>query len=234
VHPIGTAVAVDCASKKVLLTAGHCCFSNSECTRQLKSNLFCTAWMNKRLDGSFEVTGECFPVSVVHATKKPDIGILTRIDGNIFDKRIPLCAHDDVPWIADKEGWECRVKCYHCPVDICVSSDMPGLGCNVTNYNAVAFHTNSHFAVTEEFLGGSSGGAMVLENVHSLLGILITTLVTNTTIDDVEVEEVDGSVSYTCSVTNPSVTYTTAIVPALVRVNRLGQNVPDFILSKGL
>jgi hypothetical protein len=216
VHPLGTAVAIDCASKTILLTAGHCCFANTECTRRIVSNLFCATAMEKNTDGSFKLVGPSFPVSVIYSSKTPDIGILRRTDGALFQNPIPVCPQLQVPWVVDAENWECRVKCYHCPVDAFRTTDMPLLGCNVTNYNAIAFHTNHHFAVTEEFLGVSSGGAMVMERNHYLLGILITTLVTPMSIDDVEVVEDAGNVSVEWSVINPSITYTTAVVPSMI------------------
>ena len=172
--------------------------------------------MSKQGDGRFAVSGVDFPVKILKAIKSPDIGILYRLDNISFVNPIPLCPLTEIPWIVDPAGWECRVKCYHCPVDVFNSTDMPFLCCNVTNYNSVAFHSGHHFAVTEEFLGGSSGGAMILEQGHKLIGLLITTLVRKTVIDDVEVADASEGGSITCSVVDPSITYTTAVVPAQV------------------
>ena len=236
IHPLGTAVAIECQSKTILLTAGHCCYANAECTRRIVSNLFCTTSMDKTEEGTFEVTGTSFPVSVIYSSKKPDLAILRRTDNVQFQSAIPICPPQDVPWVTDAENWECRVKCYHCPVDVFRTTDMPLLGCNVTNYNAIAFHTNHHFAVTEEFLGGSSGGAMIMEGSHHLLGILITTLVTPTSIDDVEVVEGSGNRSIDWSVVNPSITYTTAVVPSMILFpisEQVSLNLSDYLVHRG-
>lgn len=231
INPLGTAVAINCDSKKVLLTAGHCCFSDVLCKRRLRSNLFCTESMVKTSDGIFQVNAHSFPVKVLFASKIPDVGILCRTDLTIFSNPIPLCPRESIPWIADSSGWECRVKCYHCPVDVFRTSDFFMLSCNVTNYNSVAFVTEHHFAITEEFLGGSSGGAMILQHSHNLVGILISTLSTPTTLEDVDIEEVVNEESITCSVINPSITFTTAIVPSLLsfHVNGSLVNLSEFI-----
>lgn len=111
VHPLGTAVAIDSASKTILLTAGHCCYANRECTRRIVSNLFCATSMQKTAEGNFEVNGNSFPVSLIYSSKTPDIGILRRTDGEMFQAPIPICPELQVPWVENPDNWECRVKC---------------------------------------------------------------------------------------------------------------------------
>lgn len=237
VKPIGSAVAIECCSKTVLLTAGHCCFSDPDGKRRLVNNLFCTLTMTKSSDGLYE-PHTSFPVTILYASMRPDIGIIKRSDGlSINCTQFPLCSPADVPWVRDPDGWDCKVKCYHCPVDVFKTSEQPMLSCNISNYNSVAAHSTTHFTITEEFIGGSSGGAMILELGHKLLGILITTMGTPVTLDDVEDELVGDNRSYTYSVVTPSVTYTTAIVPASVNVHDTAGcilSIPDFLVSKGL
>jgi hypothetical protein len=236
-NPIGSAVAIKCESNTVLLTAGHCCFSDPDGNRRLTNNLFCTLTMAKSSDGLY-VPGTSFPVTIVYASIIPDIGIIKRSDGSpILCTQFPLCSPVDIPWESDPDGWDCKVKCYHCPVDVFKTTDQPMLSCNISNYNSVAAHSTSHFTITEEFIGGSSGGAMILERGHKLLGILITTMGTPMTLDDVEDELVGDNRSYTYSVVTPSVTYTTAIVPAMVKVHATARrilSIPDYLVSKRL
>ena len=231
VEPIGTAFSVECASRRVLLTAGHCCYGAGR--RKLKSNLFCTSSMEKDSLGNFSVTGESFPVIIVYASLSPDIGILARQDGKQCENPISMCERSEVPWVADPKNWECRVKCFHCPVDVFRQTDMPLIGTNITDYHMIAFQTGNHFAISEIFLGGSSGGAFVMEKGHRLLGVLITTQVTRTDFDGVEYEAADSSSSGSMSVSNPSIPYTTAVVPTMLEIGKDRVPLLEFLERQG-
>ena len=173
----------------------------------------------EKSDSGYVVVGDSFPVKILYARKIPDIGLLIRTDGRTFAdiNVMRICPAPYVPWVQDPHGWDCRVKGYHCPVDIFKQTNMPLLSCCITNYNSVTYHTGHHFAVQEEFLGGSSGGAMILERgngMHKLLGVLITTQVT-TMIGNVETEAVSDMDSQAWSVRDPPVSITTCVVPSL-------------------
>ena len=118
-HPIGSAVAIDCSYHSILVTAGHCCYLDTKCTRLIRNNLFCTESMSKDLNGNFTVTSPVvIPVKTLYAKKIPDFGILKRTDSQTFNRMIPICKKEDIPGIKDPSDWECRVKGYHCPVDV--------------------------------------------------------------------------------------------------------------------
>lgn len=232
VEPIGTAFSVECASRFVLLTAGHCCYGTGK--RKLASkNLFCTKSMERRSDGNFDVKGESFPVQIVYASISPDVGILARTDGNQCENPILMCESSEVPWVADPKNWECRVKCFHCPVDVFRQTDMPLLGTNITDYHMIAYETGDHFSISEIFLGGSSGGAFIMEKGHKLLGVLITTQVTRTDFDGVEYHVADSSSSGSMSVSNLSVAFTTAVVPALLEIGNSRVPLSEFLARQG-
>lgn len=195
--------------------------------------MFCAKSIEKLADGSFKVIGESFPVTVLHASLAPDIGILARTDDIKFDRPIAMCDPTEVPWLADPDNWECRVKCYHCPVDIFKQTDMPLPSTNMTDYHSIAYHTTDRFCISEIFLGGSSGGAFVMEKGHKLLGVLVTTQVTSTDFVGVDYQAGDTSSSGTMEVSNPSVSFTTAVVPALLAIGREKLPIAMFLTQMG-
>jgi hypothetical protein len=235
IAPLGTAVAIDCRSKQIMLTAGHCCFADNN--RKYINNLFITKSLGKDNGGCLIVPGTRFPVEILYCTKSPDIGILRRIDGLMFDRTIPLCPREEIPWIMDPENWEVKAKCYHCAIDYFLLTDGPSVSCEASEYRPIASGSEHHFSIREEFLGGSSGGAWVLpsELGSKLIGILITTASTPIVVDAItEPAKPDGSIEH--SVWNPSLTVTTCIVPSTLQFhNKAGLVVylAEYIESSG-
>jgi hypothetical protein len=229
VEPIGTAFAIDCSSKRVLLTAGHCLFGSRNRKLGPKNQLFCTEWIRRREDGAIE-TGSRIPVHIVHASLSPDICILARKDGQFDIALVSVCEPTEVPWVCNA-GWECRVKCYHYPVDIFNQTDMSSLSCNVTDYHMCLpifghiFHNRAFFWWV---FWRSNDNA---KRGHKLLGILVTTQVTRADFSGAEYLE-DSTSSGSRDVLNPSVSVTTAVVPALLsfKVGQ-GKNAPKMTLS---
>ena len=199
---IGTAVIVESVSKDILLTAGHCVYADDE-KRYGKYEFACCASVTKSVkgakdddtsmakkeehendnddvqDGHFYEYEGLFPVEIVTAKDSPDIAVLRRVDGNQFveDDMIKLCQPDDIPWLRNARDWEAEVMCFHCPITkFDTDQGYDKLECCISNWLQVAAKSNHHFWVEENFHGGSSGGAIVLGNSHTLIGILIHTV----------------------------------------------------------
>lgn len=194
---IGTAVIVESVSKDILLTAGHCVYVDDD-KRYGRYDFACCAFVTKSVqvakndaknteyekggddtDGRFYEYHGLFPVEIVTAKNKPDIAVLRRVDGNQFEEAdmIKLCPPEDIPWLRNARDWEAEIMCFHCPITkFDIDQDYEKLECCTSNWLQVVAKSPHHFWVEENFREGSSGGAIVLGNSHTLIGILVHTV----------------------------------------------------------
>lgn len=172
---VGTACAVFCDSKDLLLTAGHCVDAGEEQEGRYKFHCISRA---EREAGVIRIPADSisFEVQVLLAKQKPDVAVLRRCDGLQFsnDDMIPLCPPAEFPWRRNPKGWSGEVMCFHCPItEYMLNTSMETLECEITQWFQIAKNSRTHLKISTSFQEGSSGGAVVLKSNKCLIGILI-------------------------------------------------------------
>lgn len=172
---VGTACAVSCDSKDLLLTAGHCVDAGEE--HEGKYKFRCVSRVEREGDViRIPTDSDSFEVQIVLAKYKPDVAILRRCDGRKFNDEdmIPLCPPSDFPWHRNRKGWNGEVVCFHCPItEFMLNKKMDMLECEVSAWYQVAKNSRTQLKISASFQEGSSGGAVVLKSNQCLIGILI-------------------------------------------------------------
>lgn len=170
-RPVGTAVAVKSAGRDMLLTAGHC-------VKFREALYFCLPQLLHPYN-LMEIPLGAFNVEVVVASNdSPDIAILRRSDGRMFDIECPaIMPISDLPWNRDPHGWGGHAYAFHVPLDIIdhASNDEAGTPDVVGDVENVTLHmpTRHHFRL-RSFERGSSGGAIISHDGR-LMGVIAKT-----------------------------------------------------------
>ena len=188
-RPVGTAVAVRSAGRNILLTAGHC-------VKFTQASYFCVPHILHPFN-FVDVPSGAFAVDVIACSSdSPDIAILRRSDGGVFDINCPaLMPVGDLPWNKNPHGWGGQAYVYHVPLDIIdhATNDEAGTPDVVGDVDHVVIHMPSrhHFRL-KSFERGSSGGA-VISSDGRLMGVLAKTQLYGTlTMDGVRMHTSGG------------------------------------------
>lgn len=165
IRPLGTAFAVECRSKTLLLTALHCVIDES--TAILLTDLFIVDGL-ERVTGQEVLLSTPINVSVVQAS---DVAIdVACLKAEVpFKDAISLCPITELPSLKS----EYKVKAYHCPVRIYLECVSPIINVTSTAYSKVVSQSHHHIFVSQGLglMQGSSGGPVV-DSVGRLIGII--------------------------------------------------------------
>lgn len=172
---VGTACAVRCDSKDLLLTAGHCIDAGKDQEGRYK---FRCVSLVERDAGVIRIPSDSvsFEVQIELAKDTPDVAVLRRCDGRQFhdEDMIPLCPPSDLPWRRDPRGWSGEAMCFHCPsTEFMRDISIGTCECDISPWFLIAKFSRTQVKTSTRFQEGSSGGAVVLKSNECLIGILI-------------------------------------------------------------
>lgn len=217
---IGTAVAI---SPHYLLTAGHVVMKQDGEEDLLLQDLhICKGveWDAKKQN--YRPSSTSIPVNIILTKRSPDIALLRRSDEGTFSCTIPICVNDQLPWVVDSDGWEAKAKLYYCPLQMGLEHHEEFINVESTEYVAIASASSRHsLKLRFQIAGGSSGGAVVLEENKKLVGIICSMTSGVLELDDCTWSSKDddsGSFAMSASITAADIRYTYATVPGQVNI----------------
>jgi hypothetical protein len=173
--PVGTAFAVECSSKKLLLTALHCLIDVNITTDEL----YIVKSLARNEDNTiqfdpFPAPRVCFQTCYGNGV---DIAFLRLVDDITFSNSIPVCPFNQGPNQLNED----RVKTYHCPISLYANFGLDVLSATATDFTKIAVYSKHHFCISCEHTQGSSGGVLVDRNKRAV-GLIVSGIRTDSSL----------------------------------------------------